>query len=340
MIAIRPGRVSVSSSRGRLAFLIFAFVMLPYGRAWAQNVSELYSMSELQTAGDRYLPHLRGMWEEDFLSKLTPEERLHTVTLKIPLIGDNGYPLDFYSDPAQREVFLPVASVKFVDDLSVAFAYYEENGCNVGPVSDYAGILRFRSEYAKGSPLDVLGVPRTAINNQNVDDLAQKILKSTVFFLAAHEYAHVMYHHKPYGAITAQQAQHQEIEADTFALKIMRRIGVPPIGPAYFFIIAARMEDTPGDFSSLAEYEQYLRGRATHPVSALRILKIAEDIQNNTPAYARLQHDHLVWEKKLQVVASHLQEIARGLDDRNMRIFQKSQTEKLDVAALRRACRR
>ncbi|MGJ4882997.1 hypothetical protein [Bradyrhizobium sp. HKCCYLRH1065] len=325
----------------RFSLLMFVLAAAVSSRALAQNVSDLYSEAELQAIGSRYRPRLRATWEDDFLARLTRDERERagTVTLNLPLIGDNGHPLDFYSVPERREVSLPVSSVKFVDDLSIAFAYYGKYGCNIGLVSDYAAALRFQPQHAKGSPLDVLGVPRTAINDQDVDDVAQKILKSILFFLTVHEYAHVMYHHKPYGAITAQQAQQQEIEADSFALSIMQRIAVPPVSLTYLFLVSSRLEDTPGDYESASAYEQYLRERATHPVSSLRLFKVAEIIQSNARAFARLQHDTVAWENRLQEMASQLQTIASGLDDREMRKLLRQQAEKLDVASLRLACK-
>ena len=318
-----------------LRLLIFAVTIFACENVWAQRVSELYTISELQTIGDRYRPRLRGIWQEDFLSRLSRDERAQPVTLDIPLIGENDYILDFYSYPDRRQVVLPVASIKFLDDMTVAYAYYEKNGCDVGLVSDYAAVLRFQHQHARGSPLDVLGVPRTAVDDQYVDDLAQKLLKSIVFFVAAHEYAHVLYQHR---AITVQQAQQNEIEADTFALDIMRRIGVPPVGVTFFFLIDSRLEKTPGDFPSSAAYELYLRQVRSHPVSALRILKIADGIQVNAQAFARLQQDQLAWEKKLQLIVQDLRVIAGGLDDRRMRQFLKERAENLDVATLQHAC--
>ena len=117
----------------------------------------------------------------------------------------------------------------------------------------------------------------------------------------------------------------------------MRRIGVPPVGVAFFFLIASRLEDSPGDYPSLDEYELH-RHRHSHPVAALRILKIAEGMQSSISAFARLQRDKLIWEKKLQDIVVQLREIASGLDNRRMRLFLKEQAEKVDVAAFRSAC--
>jgi len=320
----------------------FAFLMLMGATLTAQDVTWLYSNGELQQIGNRYTPNLRGMWQQDFLSRLTFAERVRAgaVSLSIPLVGANRYPLDFYSDPAQKEVFLPIASVKFIDDLSVAFAFYQRKGCDVGVVSDYVAVLRFRPQEAKGSPLDTLGVPRTAINDPVVDDVAQKILKSVIFFVAAHEYAHVMYQHKNYNVITAMVAQQQESEADAFALEVMRRIGVPPSALTFFFLVASRLEASPGDFNSLVEYENYVRQRATHPVGALRILNLAKGIEDNIDAFTVLQKNPLEWRQKLQTQVQELRQIGNTLDDRNMRLFLAQRARSADIAAFARACPR
>jgi hypothetical protein len=262
------------------------------------------------------------------------------ISLNIPLTGATRGPLEFYSDPDRRQVFLPVASIKFIDDLAVAYAYYQRHGCDIGLVSDYAAVLHFRQRYAQGPPFDALGIPRTAANDPYVDDLANKLHKTIMYFIVAHEYAHVLYRHRNYGAITAPEAQQQEIHADAFALNVMGRIGAPPFGVTFFFLVASRLEPSPGDFSSLAEYESHLREHATHPVSALRILTIADSIQNNIHAFARLEPNSAAAESALQRMVPQLREIAGGLDDRKMRLFLSQQAETVDMAALRDACNR
>lgn len=305
------------------------------------DVLQLYGVPELQEIGNKYVPNLRGMWEEDFLAKLTHDERApaSAVTLNLPLVGATRHPLEFYSNPTTQQVTLPIASIKFIDDLAVAFAYYDRKGCDLGTVSDYAATLRFQPQNAKGSPLDALGVPRDATTDSYVDDVSMKILKSNVYFVAVHEYAHVMYRHIDYGAITVQRAQRQEAQSDAFALEIMCRIGMPPVALTYFFLIASRLEASPGDFTSLVEYERYLRQRATHPVSAQRIYKVAEGIEARPEAFARLQTDPVSAKNKLQEEAQKLREIAATLDDRQMRQFLAERAKNADMAAFRRACR-
>jgi hypothetical protein len=301
------------------------------------DVLRIYSIPELQEYGLRIGRNLTGMWQEDFLSRVTRDERARAgaVTLNTPLVGATQQPLEFYSDPAERQVFLPIASVKFFDDLALAFSYYGNMGRDVGVISDYVGVLRFRPQDISGSPLGTLGVPRSATEDPRVDVTAQNILKSTMFFVAAHEYAHVMYQHRDYSSITAQQAQQQERQADAFALDVLRRIGVAPLGLTYCFLIASRLEATPGDFASFADYEEFLRQRATHPVNSLRLLEIAANIERNAEAFSRLQADPAVWVSRLLADAAQLRKIAETLDDRRMRLFMADRARTADVAAFR-----
>ena len=183
-------------------------------------------------------------------------------------------------------------------------------------------------------------MPSNALSDTYVDDVSQKILKSTIYFVAAHEYAHVMYRHRAYTAITAQQAQTQEIEADAFALDVMRRIGVAPMAMTYFFLIATRLEPSPVEFSSPEAYEGYLKKRATHPISSSRIGKVADGIEANLESFARLQSDPVAAKRALQMIVPQLREIADTLDDRDMRNFLAEKARGLDVTALRTACNR
>jgi hypothetical protein len=275
------------------------------------------------------------MWEEDFVPRLTQNERARAgaATLNLPLMSEDLYPLQCYSYPDLRQVFLPIATVKFLDDMAVAYAYYDRMGCDLGVISDYSTVLRFRPQDAKGSPLNSLGVPPTALNDKYVDNTSQNILKSTVFFIIAHEYAHVMYRHT-YKGITEEEAQKHEMDADAFALEVMRRIGVPPVGMTFYFLIQSRMEPIPGD----PDYQRYCRLPHTHPLSALRILKVAEGIEAHVDDFARLQKDPLSWEKRLRGDATKVREIARTLADPQMRRFLSAKAQSADIAAFRHAC--
>lgn len=307
----------------------------------AQDVTHLYDSRTLETVQRTYTPNLTGMWNEDFLSQLTAQERSRagSVILRLPLTGANLHPLDFYADSATRQVFLPISSIKFIDDIALAFSYYEARGCGQGPVSDYVGALRFQRPPTRTSPLAALGVPASATSDPTVDDSAQKILKSALYFVAAHEYAHVMYAHQGYRTITAADAQRQEEQADAFALEIMRRIGVAPLGTVYFFMVASRLEASPGDFATVDAYDLYLRQRSSHPVSARRILAIADGIDRSVSSFIRLEPNRAAAETHLRMLIPLLRNIASTLDDRKMRLFLEQRARSVDLLAFQRACR-
>ena len=211
----------------------------------------------MQAIGTTYAPNLRLVWTQDFLARLSPAERSAAtgLRLELPLFGLRHAPLEFYSVPDERRVVIPLASVKFLDDIAVAHAYDEKSGCDLGAVSGYAAALRFSRHAPTGSPLAALGVPPEALTDPDVDDVAMKMLKSTVFFVMAHEYAHLLHRHRSYAKLDAGQAQQQEMQADDFALDVMRRIGVPPIALGFFFLVSSRLEPSPGDFATAGQYE-------------------------------------------------------------------------------------
>ena len=326
----------------RIIRLILAMTaMLVYFAGWAQHVEALYSRSELQSWSDRYRPNLEGLWQHDFLSRLTTDERQRAgeVRLVLPLHGPSRQPLEFYSSPAHKQVFIPIASVKFIDDLSVAFAFYEKSACDLATVSDYASAFHFRPHAVAGHPLDVLGVPGNALSDPVVDDVAQKMLKSIIYFVVAHEYAHVMYAHRVGQTVSALQSQRQEIEADAFALEAMRRIGVAPIALPFLFLVTSRLEKTPGDFASAHDYERYLQQEATHPLSAMRVAHLANGIEAHAAAFARLQKNSDDMKRRLRSAVQQLRIIAANLDDPRLRDWLKARAATIDVASLRMRCK-
>jgi peptidase M48-like protein len=318
----------------RWIVLLFSLILV-FANVRAQDVWLLYKPSELQESQRHYQPGLIGIWKEDFMSHLAQDERVRSgmVTLKLPLVGPAHNPFEFYSYPNQLQVVFPIGSVQFLDDLAAAYAYYSKRGCDVGLISDYVAVLRFRPQDAKGSPLDTLGVPRTltVLNDQ----LALNFTKSAVFFIAAHEYAHVMYQHKEYKDISPQQAQEQENQADAFALKVMSRIGVAPEGMVLFFMIVSRLQPIPGD-------PDYRNLPATHPADGQRILRIAEFIEAHVDEFAGSQKDPVLWKKRLLNTAMMTRKIAPAINEPQMERFLslQSQARSKDVSAFRSACSR
>jgi hypothetical protein len=333
-------RRTAAASLGRRLALAVAATWLSLAPVHAQDVLGLYDLASLSQAAKTYTPNLRGMWQEDFLARLSKAERRRAgdVVLDVPLWGQGRSPLTFYALVSQRRVVIPIASIKFLDDLAVAFSYYQAHRCDMGLVSDYVAALRVQSPQPAGAPLDVLGVPASALQDEWVNDVAMKALKSNVFFVLAHEFAHVMYRHQGYAQLTARQAQDQEMAADDFALDVMRRIGVAPIAGGQFFLLTSRLERPPADFHDPAAYAAYQQEQMTHPLSTARLDNLAAGIEAHVAEFARSEPHPEAVAAMLGQAASQLRAIARTLDEHPMRDFLDRQARNLDVRTLRTAC--
>jgi hypothetical protein len=325
-------------------FCLFIFC-ISAASSFAQDYANIYSRSELQRAYNTYSENLRGVWEQDLKGRLLVNERQAAagVRMLLPALGNHRHPLDFYAESGSRKVTIPIFSVKFFDDICIALAWMERNNCNKLLVSDYVGMLRYQnnSSFPGGrfpNPLSALGVPANALDDHFVNDVSGKALKSGIYFLMAHELAHVIYGHQGYDNISASEAQRQEIEADNFALNLMRRISVPPVGVSFFFMIASRFESAPGDFQSISEFESYLQERSTHPLTSDRLINIANYIRDNADDFTRGQRQPARWHQRIISLSEDIRNIGLTLDDRNIRELQRVRSFRVTSNDLINAC--
>lgn len=310
--------------------------------ARAKDYTSLYSAAELSRASDVYLRNLPLVWKEDLVQRLNSPDRQRAagIDMRFPLIGMNRSPLDYYADPGAAVITIPILSVKFYDDISIAAAWLDRNGCNLGAVSDYAGMLAYGTFGASGypAPLAALPVPANALDDPVVDDIAQKSLKSAIYFLMAHELAHVLHGHQSYATLSVADAQQQEMESDAYAMELMRRIAVPPLGMVLFFAIASRFEPAPGDFEDLADYQSYVRNQSTHPLTSARLGTLANVLEQNAASFSSLQTDPLASEAAMAAAAADIRLIGETLDNPEIREYQRTRSLNLSPEDLRNAC--
>jgi len=312
----------------------------------AADAFDVYEWETLQQADKIYSKNIRLIWEEDLLGRLTVKERqaAGNVKLNVPLRGVHNSLFDYYSSPRTREITIPILSVKFFDDLAIAAAWLNRQECALDPVSDYVGMLRYQGSSLSSDgrfppPQQALGIPQRALDDAIVNDVSGKALKSAIYFLMAHELGHVIFQHKPYDMIDGQEAQAQEMQADDFALNIMRRISVPPVGMVLFFMMCSRFEPAPGDFPNLQEYENFVRRTSTHPLTSRRLIAISRGIRSNVDAFCRGQKDPTLWQARIIKIADDIEAIGNGLDDRQIRELQKYRSETVKLSDLRTTCR-
>jgi hypothetical protein len=330
----------------RYRSLLFVLLLMGYAAlAQAADTLEVYDTNTLQKANQIYSENLRLVWNEDLLSRLTDSERqaAENVKLNLPLMGDHRSPFDYHSIPGTREITIPIMSVKFFDDLAIAEAWFVRKECAVAPVSDYVGILRYQgSSLSPGtrfpSPLNALGIPQNALSDAFVNDVSGKTLKSAIYFLMAHELGHVIYQHKPYTMISRQESQAQEIQADEFALNIMRRISVPPVGIVLFFTVCSRVEPAPGDYANPQDYDNIIRKSLTHPLTSQRLMAISKNLRSNADAFSQGQENPALWRPRIIKWADQIEEIGKTLNDPKIRELQKYRGQTIKMENLQNTC--
>ena len=128
----------------RLLFLFFAFALPPL--VMSRDYSEMYSPQELQQANGIYAKNIYGMLFNDIAHHLLDDElkTLRRVKLKQP-VNRTVDPFEFSANAHSGVMLIPAFSVKFLDDLAIAIAWYEHKDCNKETVFDYVTALDFSS---------------------------------------------------------------------------------------------------------------------------------------------------------------------------------------------------
>ncbi len=306
-------------------YLLCILLLIPIQVA-GKDLSNLYEPDTLAYWQGRYSRNIQFNFENVIRSNLEPKEltALKTVQLKFPLVGINKDPLAFYSYPGGHPplVTLPILSVKFFDDLGIAYSWLTGSGYSAETMIDYVSMLKYgkpdwflQSRYPQ--PMRALRVPVNALDNRNVDDNSQKILKSALVWILVHELGHIYYRHPDYGSVPAEQAQKNEEESDRFATEIMRRIGVAPIGMGIFLTVAVHWWQNRGDFDTEEAWRYYLE-TATHPLTAHRMRTLAGLIQGSAEDFVRKEPNHDVALQAVQDAARKVAGIARLLEDQDI----------------------
>lgn len=330
----------------RSVSLVMIMLMIPLA-SFGRDLSSMYDSATLAYWKTRYPANTEWNFENLILAKLKPDERaaVGNVALRFPLAAEGraaGDPLAFYASAPPPAITMPVLSIKFLDDLSVAFAWLEVKGYSTETVADYLAMLKYRDarDFPGGrypAPFSALRIPDNALDDPMVDDLSQKILKSAIVWIMAHELAHIYYRHPGnQGDVTV--SQENEKQADRFANEILRRIGVPPIGMSYFFVFAANYTPHRGDFGSDREWKDFLSQKSTHPLTAERLQALASDLEKRAEDFTKTEPDRKAALQRVRYTAGQIAGIAKLIGDPDM---QKSMRAKglatdLDVLAPRK----
>ncbi len=259
------------------------------GSMFGQNVSRLYSQEKLQTDAARWSEQIQAEYRDTILPQLSDEERstLGEVKIEVPPTGHRGDPFEFYYE--NGKVNLPALSLRFFSDVCVANAWLNAHGYDGTTVRDYVGYLFREAVASPRAPLPAvfrtLGVPENAREESAVSNRADRNFGNTVDFLLAHELGHALKKHRT-DLRDPIEKRKQEIEADAFAIEMMRRVGQVPVGFEFWFDVEHSGHVAPVKFNTQAEWQKYLAG-LDHPVTTERLEALAIAIEKAPDSFAR-----------------------------------------------------
>jgi hypothetical protein len=290
--------------------LIFALVIMTCAgeTAFGQNVSRLYPQAKLQADAARWSEQIQAEYRDTILPQLTDEERsaIGAVKIEVPLAGPNGDPFSFYTDN-KGTIHLPALSLRFFSDLCVANAWLNAHGYDGTTVRDYVGLLFREATASPRAPLPAvfrtLGVPDNAREESTVANRADRNFGNTIVFLLAHELGHALKKHHTDLRDPVEQRK-QEIEADAFAIEIMRRIGQLPTGIEFWFDVEHSGHVAPVKFDTEAAWQKYLTG-LDHPVTTGRLEALAAAIEKAPDSFARNQTNQALWTERSKMLAQY-----------------------------------
>jgi hypothetical protein len=278
-------------------------------------VSRLYPEKKLQADAARWSEQIRAEYRDTILPQLTDEERgaLGTVKIEVPLSGPNGDPFSFYTDDKDT-IYLPALSLRFFSDLCVANAWLNAHGYDGTTVRDYVGVLLREATLSPGAPLPAvfrtLGIPDNAREESAVANRVDRNFGNTIVFLLAHELGHALKKHDTHSRDPVQKRR-QEIEADAFAIEVMRRIGQVPLGVEFWFDVErighvqGIRRVTSARFPTEAEWQKYLAG-LDHPVTSERLDALATAVEKAPDSFARNQADQARWTRNSKIFAQYM----------------------------------
>lgn len=286
----------------------------------------LYEDAVLEQAHRKMGRNIELMVTEDIVGKVRRSMRPQAAAISVQFVLRGPNPLAFWSDPVNKVVYVPMESIRFIDDLAILQAWFERQGCNAAYIHSYLWAL-LRQQRPLPSPLAAFGVSRErALADPYVDDVSGKILKSSVLFVLAHEVGHILLGHR--GGLMGSASRRQEREADDFALDHFAAIGAPPAGMVYYFV-AGRWRDPVGTAAS----------QGTHPVSPERIGAIADRLAQDPRAFSFAEPNPERGRQQVISIARDMQKVAElSSDDRLLTLLPMGLEAEFPLSRLRTAC--
>ena len=258
------------------------------GAAFAGPLDDIYDEQELAALVPRYESGWRNNYDNVLGSVFTNEERsrLANVRFRIERRIPNHEPFAFMA--GGNQVLVSAASIKFLEDISLAYNWLEMTGHAAQSVGDYLMMLRYW-DARRGrppQPLQALCIPPASSIDPKIVERATRAFDAAGLFVLLHEYGHVLHRHPGNAAVPPAVSRANEQAADRFALDVFARLRDVPIGVAILFFTMAHLHENRSDFGSDDDYRMSLAGR-THPVSPERLQAFARNLTEQADAYSK-----------------------------------------------------
>lgn len=294
--------------------------------------ADMYPRATLE---QRYLD-LRGAVEAtvkiDLLNAL-PFDQYQEVSglrVEIPLRDKSptAPPHTAYARTFDQTIILPIETLHFWGDMGLVFAWFVHRGCISAPISSYFYQIA-RTPYAT-PPLTAFNLDKERlIAIPFVDRLSYRITNTAFNFILAHEMGHLYFRHIATRDPSLSQAN--EIAADRFALDLLERRNMPPIGMAYFFMAARYMEGFSWDAATM-----------THPPSADRVDAIADRLRAAPDGFLKpglSAADQAADRARLLSMADDMSGIAQSMrDDKAHRVLTRNLPRVFPASSFATAC--
>jgi len=312
----------------RILLLLFLTATLVAAPTPTRDYTRMYPQETLQRVSEVYGANISGALYGEIKQQLLPAELRSLARVDLQQPWDHVRdPFEFSANASTGVMRFPAFSVKFLDDLAIASAWFERKGCNKEAILDYAAALDYSDQYLP-SLLRALQVPDNAYElDHYVDDVSQKVLKSAIAFILLHELGHIHHNHVRYSGMDPARIRREEVQADQFALNVLRRMRLPPMGMAVWF-------------TALSMRDPLVEGSPsqTHPLTAERMQAIADTLRQHPEDFIEPDNRERWDADTVRGIAADFDVLAESLRDPDLRHLVKLRGAKATPKLLASAC--
>ena len=303
-----------------MRLVVISLMLLAFWAPTAVAEVKIYSKEQLAADSKRYKQKFEFLLEKGLWDFMTPDEQraLRGLLVKHPLRSKGLLTIQSVVFEGRPMVRAPVSSLKFIEDLSVAYAWRYQNSYSLEPMDEYLAMLKNRpdKEFPGGrapDPMTALGVPpKIWERDPQVDDLSLRFRNTAWAFILAHELGHLRFGHTATKVSPAEE-QRQEEQVDAFAVDLLNRSDTIPMGMILWFQATAGYLKNRSDFPSDAAYFDWVVSSATHPVNGSRMRSLAAIMRRQAAAERDTNRAEV-----LQFIAVRLTDIGKIVEDPEM----------------------